>query len=249
MKAQFTIRQIFKDHWFSFLKTSKTSIRLVILQEVEKMLSCGDCKKGYGLYYCADCNQFKFVPFRCKSRFCNTCGTAYQSDRASAIAAKLINCHHRHIVFTIPQELRLLFRKDRSLLDILFKASAQVITDWLYTQNKKQVFTPGIVSGIHTFGSDLKWNPHIHMLVTEGASSNFTTWRHIKFFPYTMLRKRWQTTLLWHLEQKFGKDYFKKLKTQMYLNNKDGFYVYAPPAKFNAPKIVANYITSASVCN
>jgi len=243
LKPQFTIKQIFKDHWFSFLKALTTDIRLVILQEVGKMLSCGDCKNGYGLYYCSDCNWFKFVPFRCKSRFCNTCGTAYQSDRADSIAAKLINCPHRHIVFTIPQELRLLFRKDRTLLDILFKASSQVITDWLYEQNKKESFTPGIVSCIHTFGSDLKWNPHIHMLVTEGAAGNTSPWRHIRFFPYTMLRKRWQTTLLWHLEQKFGKGYFRKLKTQMYHNNKEGFYVHAPPSKFNAPRLVANYIT------
>jgi len=242
MKAHFTIKQIFQDHWSSFL-SSNLSIRLVAKMEVEKMLSCGDCKKGYGLYVCPHCNHFKFVPFRCKSRFCNTCGTAYQSDRADSIAAKLINCSHRHIVFTIPQELRPLFRKDRSLLDVLFKASAQVITDWLYEQNHKESFTPGIVSCIHTFGRDLKWNPHIHMLVTEGAAGNSNPWRQIKFFPYLMLRKRWQTTLLWHLEKRFGKDSFRPLKNRMYSDNKDGFYVHAPPSKFNAPKLVANYIT------
>jgi len=243
MKSRFTIKQIFKDHWAPFLKAIGSNIRSVVKIEVEKMLNCGDCKNGYALYFCDLCYRFLFVPFRCKSRFCNTCGVAYQSDRADSIAAKLINCRHRHIVFTIPQELRFLFRKDRSLLDILFKASAQVITDWLYEQNHKESFTPGIVSCIHTFGRDLKWNPHIHMIVTEGASGNTVIWRHIKFFPYKMLRKRWQTTLLCHLEQQFGKDYFRKLKNKMYSNNKDGFYVHAPPSKFNSPQLVANYIT------
>jgi hypothetical protein len=207
------------------------------------MLSCGDCKKGYALYWCEHCKRFKFVPFRCKSRFCNTCGVAYQSDRADSIAAKLINCTHRHIVFTIPQELRPLFRRDRDLLNVLFHASSQVIMDWLYEQNHKESYTPGIVSCIHTFGRDLKWNPHIHMLVTEGAAGNTKPWHRITFFPYIMLRKRWQTTLLEHLEKKFGKNYFRVLKNQMYSNNKDGFYVHAPPSKFNAPKLVANYIT------
>ena len=243
MKPHFTIRQIFQDHWNSFLKTYNGFIRFVIILEVARMLSCGDCKKGYALYYCVKCNWFKFVPFRCKSRFCNTCGVAYQSDRADSIAAKLINCPHRHIVFTIPQELRFIFRKDRSFLNVLFHASAQVIADWLYERNHKESYTAGIVSCLHTFGRDLKWNPHIHMLVTEGAAGNTRPWLRISFFPYTMLRKRWQTTLLAHLEKQFGKDYFRVLKNQMYSNNKDGFYVHAPPSKFNAPKLVVNYIT------
>jgi hypothetical protein len=147
------------------------------------------------------------------------------------------------MVFTIPQELRAIFYRDRALLDVLFLASAQVVTDWLHERNRKECLTPGIVSCIHTFGRDLKWNPHIHMLVTEGASGNTKAWLNINFFPYVMLRKRWQATLLWHLEKQFGKDCFKKLKNQMYRSNKDGFYVNAPPSTFNSAKLVANYIT------
>mgnify|MGYP001025862723 FL=1 len=242
MSAQFTIKQIFQDHWSSFL-SSTPSIRPIVLDEVQKMLNCGDLKQGYALYYCHHCERFHFVPFRCKSRFCNTCGTAYQADRADSISAKLINCRHRHIVFTIPQELRELFRKDRTLLDLLFKVAAQVITDWMYSLNHKESFTPGIVCSLHTFGRDLKWNPHIHMIVSEGACGNLTPWKAFNFFPYVMLRKKWQTTLLYQLEEVFGKDRFKPLKNAMYSNNKDGFYVHAPKSNFNSPKAVANYIT------
>lgn len=242
MSAKFTIKQIFQDHWPSFT-ACYPSIRPIVNVEVAKMLHCGDLDKGYGLYYCHHCNRFHYVPFRCKSRFCNTCGTAYQADRAESISAKLINCRHRHIVFTIPQELRELFRKDRTLLHLLFKASAQTITDWMYSLNHKESFTPGIVSSLHTFGRDLKWNPHIHMLVSEGACGSFTPWKSFCFFPYVMLRKKWQTTLLYLLEKIFGKDKFKFLKNAMYSNNKEGFYVYARPSNFNSPKAIANYIT------
>jgi hypothetical protein len=35
----------------------------------------------------------------------------------------------------------------------------------------------GIVAVLHTFGADLKWHPHIHLLVTEGGLSlDGTTW-------------------------------------------------------------------------
>ena len=57
-----------------------------------------------------------------------------------------------------------------------------------------------MVCVLHTFGRDLKWNPHIHMLITEGACGKVTPWKSFHHFPYTMLRKRWMTTLLANLK-------------------------------------------------
>ena len=78
-----------------------------------------------------------------------------------------------------------------------------------------------MVVGLHTFGRDLKWNPHIHMLLTEGASGNFTEWHKITYFPYPMLRRKWQTALLYNLydsldEHIFSKAEFKHLMNYLY---------------------------------
>ncbi len=55
---------------------------------------------------------------------------------------------------------------------------------------------PGIVAVIHTFGRNFKWNPHVHVLVTEGGAGKKTAWRNINYFHYESLRKRWQKLLL-----------------------------------------------------
>ena len=248
MSSKFTIKEIFDDHWDSFLDVYP-NIRPVVNSEVRKVIGCGDPNNGCALYVCPDCGAYRFVPFRCHSRFCNTCGTAYQSDRADSISLKLINCSHRHVVFTIAEELRSYFRKDRSLLHVLFRSSAQVISDWLYSLNHKENFTAGMVVALHTFGRDLKWNPHIHMLLTEGAAGNFTVWRHIRHFPYIMLRKRWMTTLLYNMKAALNPDLFdiaqfNSLVSFLYRKYPDGFYVNAPYKEdFNSPMAVANYIT------
>jgi hypothetical protein len=241
MSAKFTIKQIFKDNWESFL-TANTSlnVRDVVKDEVAKTIDCGDEKAGCSLYFCSHCQTFKYVPFRCKSRFCATCGQIYKKSRAIKIASKLTNCTHRHIVFTIPEELRVFFQRDRNLLNILFKASSQTLLDWFYSANKSQDFKPGIISTLHTFGRDLKWNPHIHMLVTEGAVGKFTTWRHFKHIPYIMLRRKWQATLLFLLSKAKIPD-FKQLKNLLFKNHKDGFYVYAKPNSLSKKQTV-NYI-------
>lgn len=212
------------------------------------MMSCGNPENGFALYQCSHCGKYKFVPFRCHSRFCNTCGVAYQQDRAEVIEEKLLNCRHRHVVFTIPEELRFYFQKDRSLLDVLFKSAADVISSHLYEQNKTRKFTAGMVCGIHTFGRDLKWNPHIHMILTEGAIDCNGKWKDIHYFPYIMLRKRWQTTLISNLRKAldpamFDIQKFNRTVNAIYSGTKDGFYVHAPKSDFNSAQAVAKYIT------
>ena len=81
---------------------------------------------------------------------------------------------------------------------------------------------------MHTFGRDLKWNTHIHILVTEGAMGKFTNWKSFSHFPYDMLRKRFMTKLLFELSKSIKTQEFKKLKNSLYIEKGHGFYVHAP---------------------
>jgi hypothetical protein len=127
---KYTIKEIFSDNWEDFLDAMEEEgkpIRDVIIKEVEKMISCQDITKGFTLYSCPKCYKTKRVPFTCKSRFCNTCGAKYAKDRSLNMSAKLIKGVHRHVVFTIPQELRKYFAYNRALLNLLFEAAAKTI--------------------------------------------------------------------------------------------------------------------------
>ena len=140
------------------------------------------------------------------------------------------------------KELCIYFPKDRSLIHLLFKASAQTLLSWFASQNKKEHFIPGFVSTLHTFGRDLKWNPHIHILLTEGASSDSIVWQPFKHISYPMLRKRFQATLMHLLRQKLDKDSFYPLECHLFKTYKQGFYVYAKPNSSNDPKKIVDYV-------
>ena len=62
--------------------------------------------------------------------------------------------------------------------------------------NKSENFTPGFVCVLHTFGRSLQWNPHIHVLISEGGAGNISPWRSVKHFNYTFLRSSFQMVLL-----------------------------------------------------
>lgn len=93
---------------------------------------------------------------------------------------------------------------------------------------------------LHTFGRDLKWNPHIHCLISEGGYSDDGFWRPVHHFNYTYLRNAFRTALLDEMGRRLGSS-FKKVKSQCYTNHKEGFYVYAKPNKCD-PETVLKYI-------
>jgi len=189
------------------------------------MIHCGAPAFGGVMHVCPLCSNFKFVPFRCHSRFCPTCGNMYSID---------------HCVFTIASELHLFFLNDCSLLNCLFSSVNSVLTRMFYKKNQSEPFTPGFICVLHTFGRDLKWNPNIHCLISEGGIGKFLRWQHKKHFNYKLLRDSFQTALLNELHKRLS-DSFKKVKSSIYVDRKSGFYVRAMPNKCN-PYQVIKYI-------
>ena len=174
------------------------------------------------------------------SCFCPTCGNKYSMERTTSMSFKLVNVQHRHCVFTIDENLRDFFLEDRTLLDCLFHSVTSVVSRMFFKMNKSKNYTPGFIMVLHTFGRDLKWNPHIHCLISEGGYSDDGFWRPVHHFNYTYLRNAFRTALLDEMGRRLGSS-FKKIKSQCYTNHKEGFYVYAKPNKCD-PETVIKYI-------
>ena len=161
------------------------------------------------------------------------------------MAKKSIRCKHRHIVFTMSDKLWSYFQKYRFLLDGLFDASSQAVLSWFHELNKSQDFKPGIMCTLHTFGRDLKWNPHIHMLCTEGGAGNIEVFRIIKHINFKALRYRWQKLILDYLSNhlpSYELPKFKKIKNEIYKEYENGFYVYAKPDNISSINQTINYV-------
>ena len=235
------IQDIFKDWWETFLE--KFPVRDVCKHEIDKFLLCGSKSLGYSVYECESCGNYAYVPFTCKSRFCPSCGVNSCINRSELMPSRCLDVPHRHITFTISNLLWPFFLTDRSLLNELFASASYTLLSWFKQQSKLDCFTPGIIATLHTFGRDLKWNPHIHILVTEGAFGRKTNWKVFNHFPYEMLRKRFMSKLLFNLSKRLFTPNFKKLKNFLYKENGKGFYVHAPKIHNSNFKISLAYVT------
>ena len=233
------LQSIFTDYYEHIIY--ELHPRPAVIENVNKMIHCGDSSHGGAMYGCPHCGNLKFVPFRCKSRFCPSCGNKYNQLRSFHMSCKLVSCVHRHCVFTIPAELRVYFLEDRTLLDCLFHSVRDVVLRMFSKMNKTENFTPGLICVLHTFGRDLKWNPHIHALISEGGAGNITPWRPVKHFDYSFLRNAFRKVLLERLTSRIGPT-FRKVKNEMYTKHADGFYVRAKP-NLCTPDITIKYIS------
>ena len=80
------LQKIFKEHYEEIVYILRP--RKSIIENVNKMINCGDPSFGGALYGCTECGKLKFVLFRCKSRFCPSCGTMYSIDRTTAMSCR-----------------------------------------------------------------------------------------------------------------------------------------------------------------
>ncbi|MDL0421356.1 transposase [Caldibacillus thermoamylovorans] len=94
----------------------------------------------------------------------------------------------------------------------------------------------GIIAGLHTFGSRVNFNPHVHMLVTMGGLTKKGEWKQYDFLPFAMLRKQWQTVVLKLIRRGVSEKEKKRIQPRLqkaFSNNGQGFYVHAPKQKGN----------------
>ena len=223
-KSTGLIASIFEDHWEKTYLENKSLIdnyRPNATIEIPKIIDCANKNLGCSLYVCSKCNDIVFIGHTCKSRFCSSCGYKYKNDRVENILFKAV----RDTIY--------------SILNESFKRNKQGILKKYISKIK---YSPGFFAFLHTFGRDLKWNPHIHILIAEIKLGSNNTCKPWKFFDYDALSFRFQKILLTLLSKELGKS-FDKLKSFLFKNYSKGFYVYAEPKKFKDLKSGVEYVT------
>jgi len=248
---KYTIKEIFFNYWDKFLELNQhKDIRQSIITNVRRMIDCRDLSKGYVFYECPNCDNFHITGLSCHSRFCASCGKVYRERRANEIAKKCLNVPHRQFVFTIASELRWYFQQYRKLYDELFQAVNDAFVYLIQGKSKiakREDRELGYIMFLHSFGRDLKLNPHIHVLIAERVVDSELTFKKFEYFNFDSLRKSFMNRLTYRIYH-FLKDYvsndeairFSKLRNELYRKYKSGFYTFGPKLKNNSKVDIKN---------
>ncbi|MDI6856132.1 MAG: transposase zinc-binding domain-containing protein, partial [Candidatus Thermoplasmatota archaeon] len=123
--SKYKVRDIFLDNhnWDRYWYNHRNDLRDVVIEEVQKMLSCKGGDRGCFICWCDRCKEAHPVPLGCNSRLCSECGKRYTDDWAWRLSKAMFDVPHRHFVMSIPEKLWLVVREHRELLKVLMDAA------------------------------------------------------------------------------------------------------------------------------
>jgi hypothetical protein len=241
-KPAITVKMILEYFWSVYVSLNK--VEDYQIKEVEKALNCYGSDNGCFVLYCQRCDMYVFQYYGCNSRLYSCCGKRYADNWAKSLSKSMFPVVHRHIVVSIPRSLwDFLKEKDRwkDYMDCArttFHNHLPKMFEKMMRRTRKLEI--GMICVLHPFGKDMKFHPHLHLLITEGGFDSKGKFHRIKFFPAIGLRKSWQYVILTKFRE-LGLP--NTIVSQMYEEYQKGFYVWVHKrGRIKHPRLVARYV-------
>ena len=185
----------FGEQYISIYKPSITKIKLIRSIRVCKTPALGGTR-----YTCKGCQKETYVYFGCGNSRCPKCQGVKRLQWQDKLATKILRCPYQHIVFTLPHRLNGLARRNPTQIYNCLMRSAWSSFSRCAREKNNLGALPGAIMVLHTFGSDLKYHVHVHVLVTFGGMSDEHTWcwpkRKNKIVPYRQIRGSFRADFL-----------------------------------------------------
>jgi hypothetical protein len=144
--------------------------QLRVLQALE---ICRTSRLGGHLEQCDNpaCGHQRPAYDSCRNRHCPKCQTLDRARWVEARQKQLLPIPYFHLVFTLPHQLAPLIRANLTLCyNLLFAAAAEAIKT-LAADPKHLGAQVGFFAILHTWGQQLSFHPHLHLVVTGGGLS------------------------------------------------------------------------------
>jgi len=145
--------------------------RSYVKRVIYRYLDCGILHNGFARVRCKDCGHEYLLAFSCKRRhFCPSCHQKRVVEFGEWLCEEVLKAvPHRHFVFSIPKILRRYFLYDRKLLSGLSRCGWESLKAFFQDAFYEEGAVPGAVVAIQSFGDFLGFNPHLHILCSDGC--------------------------------------------------------------------------------
>jgi DNA-directed RNA polymerase subunit RPC12/RpoP len=139
---------------------------------LQLLADCRTGRLGAASYRCAQCDAIHHTNASCGNRHCPGCQTANNGEWCVQQTKKLLPSEYFFVTFTIPAELRSFVRSNQEVCyRAMFDAAAFALKTALANPKFCGADTVGFTSVLHTFGRDMNYHPHVHVIVPGGGMS------------------------------------------------------------------------------
>jgi hypothetical protein len=256
--AALEVADIFRKHGEAY--RAAHSLPLTQLKVMRAIETCRTATLGGHIEQCDNghCQYTRNAYNSCRNRHCPKCQGLARAQWFESRQAELLPVEYFHVVFTLPEQIANLALYNQDVLyTILFRAASETLLT-LGADPKHLGAQLGFFAILHTWGQNLLFHPHLHIVVPAGGLSpdyeRFVPCSHRRFFlPVKVLSRLFRRIFLEALEDAF---YHKQLQfpgSVVHLRDADLFHkylyamekrewvVYAKPP-FGGPEQVLKYL-------
>ncbi|KAA1244892.1 transposase zinc-binding domain-containing protein, partial [Aquimarina sp. RZ0] len=177
MQAQFELGDILREQ-HKYIETS--SFTTWQKRTLFALSRCRTAALGGHIDQCdnPECSKLHLSYNSCRNRHCPKCQGHKRELWIPQRQAELLAVGYYHLVFTLPSELNeLTLVASKLVYDTLFKAVWYTLDG--FSENPKFLGArTGMISILHTWGSNMSLHPHLHCIVPAGGITKDGNWKN-----------------------------------------------------------------------
>jgi len=250
------IQDIFQRFYPKFLERYGVSAQQA--KTANNIMNCRTAALGGRVSKCEECGFLEVLYNSCRNRHCPLCQGIAKTVWIDQRTSDILDAPYFHLVFTVPEELHdLIYQNQVPLYNLMYKVVSETLTE-LCQLSKYLGAQAGFFAILHTWGQDLHYHPHIHVVMLAGGLTSCKQWRSSskKFFiPVKVLAKKFRGKFLFYLKKFYVQDklkfygknrcyqnpkLFQELIDQCYSKN---WYTYTKRT-FSGPLAVVKYLSN-----
>ena len=162
-----TLADWLRDRAAAYTQTHRLSLRQ--RRALRAISTCRTPARGGSAYRCTQCAKTHFAYHSCHHRACPRCGGARTAQWTARQTGRLLPVPYFMATFTVPHALRAAFLAEpKVMIDLLFTHAAGAMQD-VASFPRHLGAQLGMIGVLHTWGRQMQFHPHIHMIVPGGG--------------------------------------------------------------------------------
>jgi len=172
-----TITELFRTFGPEYL-TLYPDMPIQHKKTVDAIINCRSGHYGIAVYQCDNCGKEHLIDRSCGNRHCPQCQYHKSRQWLEAQLKRRLPGGHFLLTFTVPEQIRHFCRSHQeAAYDAMFMASAGSIKKLAKDPRFIGADLPGFTSVLHTWGRQVQYHPHLHLIVPAGGlSTNRKKW-------------------------------------------------------------------------
>jgi hypothetical protein len=152
-----------------FLTRQGAGLSSVQRQALADVAACRTAALGGHVQRCGACGHEAIAYNSCRNRHCPKCQGSRTARWLHREASFLLPVDYYHVVFTLPSAVaQVLWQNRRRGYTLLFQAAQATLRE-VAADPKHLGAQVGLVAVLHTWGQDLHYHPHLHVVATGGG--------------------------------------------------------------------------------